>query len=996
MSPSNYKDIRKKNIRRYGIETKHLELLSQLYTDRTHFVYELLQNAEDAGATRIVFLLEKYKLTIRHDGKEFDHSDVEGICGVGDTTKAGDVTKIGRFGIGFKSVFTYSSRPEIRSGAERFAIESFVRPFEINFKEIPDTFTTEFVLNFDQAETRDNAYNEIAGRLERLSTRTLLFLESLEQIAWKHESNIGAFVVVRSEPDKGPTRISLLGEVDGQRTEKESWLVYSKELESEERVKPVQIAWRLNDDETSVAFVEHSRLFVFFPTDVETHLGFVLQGPFVTTPARDNVPINEDWNRRVICQAADLLVESLRSLKENGLLDVAVLQCLPIAPRHLEPDSRFFALAEATREALKEEDLLPGIDGSYVAADKAVLGRSADLRAVISPGQLVRIYKLDTATQWLDGKITENTTPGLRQYLLEELEITEIEGIGFARRVDDEFFEEQSDQWLTQFYGYLSEQPALWRVNKRPYGPLWERKYIRLEDGSHDAPLEEDGTPRVFLPGISTSVSCIKSVFASDDRCNLFFRQLGLAQPDEAAVFVQTVLPLYSTLTHYWNEDSLERWIPIDVEPHLEHIETLLSLLENCEPKRARSLITSCAERCFLLADNDETTEPEFQKPDELYLRSDELEVYFAGISDVGFLSMKYGERGVELAKAFNIDTEVFIWRREPDAQGFVVIANDHGRHVRGVSGFNPMCSVHCLDIVLSEPNLERSLLVWNKFVLLMHDQIRGKVQTATKQTYSNAIESEQYSEFGKTLISHAWLPDKDGEFKRPAEINAEEIDSRFRDVGLVAASLGIKGAELVSLANSLGFDPGDIELFMRLKSNPELYRRVLTLLKSRPEFPVQESSNPGRRKRELKKRIAQAPKVKRESRKRSVRTTANKDQIRSYLAAKYTNGDGELVCQICEDVMPFKKKDDSWYFEAVQLLDNPELELDATSVALCPTCSAKFKEYVQGTDQQKRISELLDNSSNNSIQINLDKGLETIRFTGTHLLDLKTVLENH
>ncbi len=990
MSPSNYKDIREKNIRRYGTETKHLELFSRLYTDRTHFVYELLQNAEDAGATRIKFLLDKDKLTILHDGKEFDHNDVEGICGVGDTTKEGDVTKIGRYGIGFKSVFTYTSEPEIRSGAERFAIKSFVLPEEIPSKEIPDSRTTEFVLNFDQPTTEANAYNEIADRLEGLSARTLLFLESLEQIAWKHESNIGAFVVKKSEQDKGLTRINLSGKVDGQTTEKESWLVYSKELESEERVKPVQIAWRLNDDETSVAFVEHSRLFVFFPTDVETHLGFVLQGPFVTTPARDNIPINEDWNRRVICQAAGLLVESLRSLKENRLLDVAVLQCLPIAPRHLEPDSRFFALAEATREALKEEDLLPGIDGSYVAANKAVLGRGADLRAVISPGQLARIYELDTATQWLDENITENTTPKLRQYLLEELEITEIEGIGFARRVDDEFFEEQSDQWLTQFYGYLSEQPALWRVNKRPYGPLWERKYIRLEDGSHDTPLEEDGTPRVFLPGISASVNCIKSAFASDDRCDLFFRQLGLAQLDEAVVFVQTILPLYP------GEDDFDRWIPIDVETHLEHIETLLSLLENCEPKKAGSLITSCAERCFLLADNDETTEPEFRKPEVLYVRSDELEVYFAGISDVRFLSMIYGERGVELAKAFNIDTEVYIDRKEPDDQGFVVIVNDHGRHVRGVSGFNPLCWVHGLEDALAEPNLERSLLVWNKIVLPMQNQIRGKVETATKQNYSNKIESEQYSFFGGTLISHAWLPDKDGEFKRPAEINAEEIDSRFRDVGLVAASLGIKGAELVSLANSLGFDPGDIELFMRLKSNPELYRRVLTLLKSRPEFPVQESSNPKHRKRELKKRIAQAPKVKRESRKRSVRTTANKDQIRSYLAAKYTNGDGELVCQICEDVMPFKKKDDSWYFEAVQLLDNPELELDITSVALCPTCSAKFKEYVQGTDQQKRIPELLDNSINNSIQINLDKGLETIRFTGTHLLDLKTVLENH
>ena len=34
-----------------------LELLGQLYSERTHFIFELIQNAEDAGATDLTFTL---------------------------------------------------------------------------------------------------------------------------------------------------------------------------------------------------------------------------------------------------------------------------------------------------------------------------------------------------------------------------------------------------------------------------------------------------------------------------------------------------------------------------------------------------------------------------------------------------------------------------------------------------------------------------------------------------------------------------------------------------------------------------------------------------------------------------------------------------------------------------------------------------------------------------------------------------------------------------
>ena len=46
----------------------------------------------------------------------FDDRDVRGVCGVGEGTKADDLTKIGKFGIGFRAVYAYTSMPEVPFG----------------------------------------------------------------------------------------------------------------------------------------------------------------------------------------------------------------------------------------------------------------------------------------------------------------------------------------------------------------------------------------------------------------------------------------------------------------------------------------------------------------------------------------------------------------------------------------------------------------------------------------------------------------------------------------------------------------------------------------------------------------------------------------------------------------------------------------------------------------------------------------------------------------
>ena len=122
--------------------------------------------------------------------------------------------------------------------------------------------------------------------------------------------------------------------------------------------------------------VRESPLYVFFPTEKQTQFGFLIQGPYRTTPARDNVPKDDAWNATLVDTTAALIVEALHEIKARGLLTVATLNTLPIRLDAFNPDAMFFPIVAAVRDALRTTDLLPAEDGTYVAASNAKLGRA--------------------------------------------------------------------------------------------------------------------------------------------------------------------------------------------------------------------------------------------------------------------------------------------------------------------------------------------------------------------------------------------------------------------------------------------------------------------------------------------------------------------------------------------------------------------------------------------------------------------------------------------
>ncbi len=1003
---SDYDMIRLENIRKYGEETRHLAFLGRLYSDRTHFVYELLQNAEDAEASRVRITLYRDRLEVLHDGKPFDEKDVWGICGVGEGTKPEDLTKIGKFGIGFKSVYAYTKAPEIHCGDEHFGIDHYVRPYAIDPIDIPEPWTTRFVFPFHTHSTSDaTAFDEIAARLKSLNVRTLLFLRSISEITWRIDTEESGIYIRVSEYRDAARVVNVIGQADDENDDEETWLVFEKAVDAraDVKVKPIEVAF-LQDTESKegrsreIVATEESPLFVSFATERETNLGFLVQGPYRTTPARDNIPRDDPWNASLLEETAEHVISVLKYLKKMGLLTVPLLETLPIDDRYFPPKSLFRPLYERVAKALMEETLLPALGSRFIRGCDAILGRGEDIRNLLSSDQLRAMYR-DTLgeddvqnLEWLSELITQERSPSLRRYLMNELHIEEVTPETFARRAADRFFSEQSDEWLALLYRFLLRQEALWRdgAYRRADGPIRHKRFIRLDDGSQVGAFSEDGTVAVYLPHQGArQLPTIKPELVADAEAAEFFARLGVQEPDIIAEVLEHVLPLYEP-------DEMD----VSEEDHKEHINLIVKALSVDSIERRRALITSLKDSYILFGRNATTNEAARKLPRELYFGSEEMSVFLEGNPDAWVVDERYSDDQIDALRMLGVSGDLRIHMKLGDRKGHVTVYRHHGWHKRGLDGFDPECTVDHLEYAVQSPTLERSLFIWRNIAIPLQRQIRGKVEKATRKTFENSEIERTVSTLGGVLLSASWLPDVAGAFHKPSDLSLADLPEKFdRDQGL-AGHLGMKGSELVVLARRSGFDVADLDMLRALKGMPEQFKKLREMIeqnKRKPSFPERPSANAERRTQRAERNAKYAPQKVYQDRSRSVRTAQATGDKDTYLRESYTNHVEELVCQMCEHEMPFRRRDGQYYFESVQLFDDLAGEHAAAHLALCPLCAAKYKEFVKRDSENAPVVRANISSSEQLVVhvcLGQDLGSIRIRFVEKHLLDVKGVLK--
>ncbi len=1022
---SDYRAIAENNVKRRGTDFDEIGKFfsEELYSDRSHFIFELLQNAEDALERRhqkyidskapykVQFNLYEDRLEFRHYGIEFNEEDVRSISDIFKGTKKGDLVQIGRFGIGFKSVYSITATPEIHSGDEDFIIKGYIKPEAKKPNNFIDQGETVFIFPFNHhAINPAETFQLISNKLKNIGARILLFLRRTTEIEWNifPSGEKGYYIKEEHavEPYSSLNKVEVIGGSEHEE-EYENWLVFSSKIKNENANNlEVQIAFRKEKDtktnKEKIIPSPHSPLVAFFPTEKDTRLGFYMQGPYRTTPARDNVPEYDEFNLELISETAELIALSLVIIREMGLLSISMLESLPIIIEDFPEKSMFHPIAKKVRDVLIKEELLPADDGTYVAAADAVLVRGAEILKIINNRNLRLLMKTESNLKWLSRDITSDRTKSLRGYLIHQLEIPEIDAESLARRVDHDFLTIQTDDWMIAFYIYLLDQPRLWGSSQYNSGLLRNKNIIRLEDNNHVVPFREDGSPNAFLPPEDeTDYPIVRRTIAENPQALDFLRQLCLSEPDICDDVIEKILPKY-------NSDLADR---ISEEEHQKDIRKIIKALYSASDINKDRILSKAKDTQFLKAVN-QNGENKYKIPEEVYNPTDELKIYFSGENDVWFLNEGNND---EIIRIMGIaDKPKF------KAIYDYPISEEKKQELRKNKNCTEEYSItnyelHGLENFLNKFILDNdnvgslSAMLW-KFLLYYADN-------HSYLTYFNVIYRWKYHGWKDTrfdpiwlerLKSNAWIVvDSLEEPQFPRNVFIEDIsEKRYERRQVLFEFLGIKNKpkdEASELIKKMGFTEYSSEDIETMKKYPIEFKKLANKLKNRqdinrPNFPARPAMDPKRREEIVLENYNQATDIRYEHRNSSVRISRGEIEPEEYLRNLYTNDNHEMVCQICKEEMPFKKRNGEYYFESVEALKGIFIkEHKAKFLALCPVCAAMYKEFIKGdSDIMNELAKKIRESEKPEIEITLGDKETSIKFVGKHWIDLKTIFSNN
>lgn len=1033
--PSDYKAITKYNEEQLGRDTASRKTQISMYSDSTHFVYEILQNADDYGAKEVFFKLSEKELWIEHDGEPFTKKNVEAITYFGQSTSREDLVKAGRFGVGFKSVFAFTATPIIISGCEHFQIYGLYRVKEYPY---PDNFSrsrTRIILPFNhESENPDyvedlmpqaEAYSKIGARLTSLNKNTLLFTRNIREIHWETNDRSGHYL--REDGISDSARMTTI--TDGEHLKK--YLVFSREPIWEGKVhKAVDVAFGI-DEKGAVVSAEEDFLYVLFATTQETHLKFILNGPYRTNPARETISEDDPFNEYLMKETCDLVEDMLPKIRQRGLLTTEFLAVLP----NQDDDLRNFyePIMDRMVEEFNNEQLIPMKQGSHAPATDVFRG-PAQLSDLIDDKDLARILgKKYSPPLWVANPSQRNRRA---RNFLSMLDITEwnttdlIDKLSAKSETIMKWLKKKTYDWHQRLYVLLLDEfpesiPSYlsyrYDIERDRRDKLLNLRIVRCSDKIYrkgrdcffpsDGVEHDEAMPRVAKKLYSSGKDKDQQAKARKFLEKIEVREVGEKERIEAILRNKYFLFSYGSNEEFSSKiKDLKRFINF-VEQHPEQADMFKHY------------------SIFKL------TNGKWGEPSEVYLDSPfyetGLSVYYDALGDETqnwALSEDYENCGIsaekigKFAEAVGALTKLCIKKQDipwshPE-RGELRLYRDRITKYEIDKDYD----IPGFGVLLNEPNLRKSQLIWNTMNGLSNEFLKAEYSPNRSRFPRKANSSLVHG-----LTEKEWVPQiEDGRerFVKPSEVIVELLPKGFSfEAGaqwLEAVEFGKSWRDRVvrersekeqatqeyqrqeEVAKSIGFasyersqelakidneNPGMIDEFIQQQKNK----------KQKPTFPEQTSNNPNRRRERVEDQLAKAPDKEYEDRERSVRSSRGAIIPEIYLREQYTNNSGEMVCQICKGEMPFKKRDGEYYFETVEALSKDYFtkEHEAQFLALCPLCAAMYKEFVKrDEDAMKELHRGLKESDDLKVPLNLGEAT-SIRFVQTHRQDMKTILQN-
>jgi hypothetical protein len=433
-----------------------------------HIVTELLQNADDVGATTVDIILNDEGIFFIHNGKDFDEADLRALCDIGETTKKPGI-HIGFMGVGFKAAFKVTDTPYVFSGPFRFYFkrEDVIVPYWVSHEDMPPCVkgyirkghTTIFLpFRKDLPAEIIEVLNETL--LKTLEPLCLVFLKSISKIriiVRNASRNLTRTIESLSDAPLNIERVSVIEKNDKEKTFE--YLVFRKALQVPEHVKSDYKAKesRRSELQTTDIFVvfslqenslkpEDSILYTFLPTPFRTGLRFTINCDFLLNTQRSEPDFTSRWNIWLLESISNLLIEVVEWFVNNEAYKLSVWDTLP-RKEEKTSDIIYNKVALPLIEHLKNRPCIPAATGSLAKPNEVVIASKAVIEIIPPVMAGVNFY----AHPDIKGKV----------FLKDELGVKDISGKSeekeyiFQALRDEKWLTSLSDEQLRKIYEFL-------------------------------------------------------------------------------------------------------------------------------------------------------------------------------------------------------------------------------------------------------------------------------------------------------------------------------------------------------------------------------------------------------------------------------------------------------------------------------------------------------------------------------------------------------------
>lgn len=513
-----------------------------IFSRSAHFILELLQNAEDAGARagtakgEIEFRISPERIIVVHNGSPFAEADIDAICGVRSTKKPEEGT-LGYLGIGFKSVFKVTDCPEVHSGGFHFKFDknAFTNPSDepwqitpIWINDVPeaiDTKRTTFVLPFRS----DQVFSETLSELERLDVHIFLFLKWMKRLHVINDvtgqsttiENLGERNRIVSLSKDGSSHRFVIfrreSSVPAQVAEDPALEFYKRQ---HVKKREVVLAFGV-DAQGNLAQIEEASALgsvsSFLPL-VEERSGakFLIQADFLVQPGREAIQYELSWNHWLVEQATEAAKSAVNEFKTHPIWKKQFLSVFDFTEYWGQPAfDRLFRpkLQEPLLNYLNTEQVYPIASGGHVNPERVVEAEEK-LQGLIGDTDLPFLFEGRTDLYLADPAVGTKTVPASVQTEVKAATLGEV-----AR--NEALLAEKTNQknyvgWFVKLYTAMAETDDYFkqesgRTSRGRYYTYESPIYV-LTDRSSVAPANQ-----VFFHNIPKGVPQLRKQFVDVD-----------------------------------------------------------------------------------------------------------------------------------------------------------------------------------------------------------------------------------------------------------------------------------------------------------------------------------------------------------------------------------------------------------------------------------------------------------------------------------------------